>query len=63
MRPVVSYTGRMCRNIKILYNFAPPTTEDDVRAAAFEADLVDVKVIAFSETLSALKLVIPLAKR
>ena len=38
-------------------------TEDHVRAAAFEANLVDVKVVAFSETLSALKLVIPLAKR
>jgi hypothetical protein len=24
----------MCRNIRILYNFAPPTTEDEVRAAA-----------------------------
>ena len=38
-------------------------TEDDVRAAAFETELVDVKVVAFSQTLSALKLVIPLAKR
>jgi hypothetical protein len=24
----------MCRNIKILYNFAPPTTDDEVQAAA-----------------------------
>jgi hypothetical protein len=24
----------MCRNIKILYNFAPPTTEDEMHAAA-----------------------------
>ena len=24
----------MCRNIKILYNFQPPTTEDEVHAAA-----------------------------
>ena len=24
----------MCRNIKILYNFSPPTTDDEVRAAA-----------------------------
>jgi hypothetical protein len=24
----------MCRNIRILYNFAPPTTDDEVRAAA-----------------------------
>jgi hypothetical protein len=26
----------MCRNIKILYNFAPPTTDDEVRAAALQ---------------------------
>jgi hypothetical protein len=26
----------MCRNIKILYNFEPPTTEDEVRAAAVQ---------------------------
>lgn len=37
--------------------------EDMIRAAALERDLVDVKVIAFSETLSGLKLVIPVAKR
>lgn len=37
--------------------------EDMIRAAALAQDLVDVKVIAFSETLSGLKLVIPLAKR
>ncbi len=24
----------MCRNIKILYNFEPPATDDEVRAAA-----------------------------
>ena len=24
----------MCRNIKVLYNFEPPATEDEVRAAA-----------------------------
>jgi hypothetical protein len=24
----------MCRNIRILFNFAPPTTDDEVRAAA-----------------------------
>jgi hypothetical protein len=24
----------MCRNIRILYNFAPPTTDDEIRAAA-----------------------------
>jgi hypothetical protein len=26
----------MCRNIKILYNFQPPTTEDDIHAAAVQ---------------------------
>jgi hypothetical protein len=26
----------MCRNIKILYNFQPPTTEDEVQAAAVQ---------------------------
>jgi hypothetical protein len=26
----------MCRKIKILYNFAPPTTEDEVEAAALQ---------------------------
>jgi len=26
----------MCRNIKILYNFAPPTTDDEVQAAALQ---------------------------
>jgi hypothetical protein len=24
----------MCRNIRILYNFSPPTTDDEVQAAA-----------------------------
>jgi len=37
--------------------------EDMIRAAAIAQGLVDVKVIAFSETLSGLKLVIPLARR
>ena len=26
----------MCRNIKILYNFQPPTSEDEVHAAAVQ---------------------------
>ena len=26
----------MCRNIRILFNFAPPTTEEEVRAAALQ---------------------------
>ncbi len=41
----------------------PALKEDHVRAAALKAGLVDVKVAAFSPTLSALKLVIPVAKR
>jgi hypothetical protein len=38
-------------------------TEDHVRAAAKKSGLVDVKVVSFSATHSALKLVIPLARR
>jgi hypothetical protein len=26
----------MCRNIKILFNFQPPVTEDEIRAAALQ---------------------------
>ena len=26
----------MCRNIKTLFNFAPPVTEDEIRAAALQ---------------------------
>ena len=26
----------MCRNIKILYNFSPPTSEDEIDAAALQ---------------------------
>ncbi|MDQ2992400.1 MAG: DUF2277 domain-containing protein [Candidatus Eremiobacteraeota bacterium] len=26
----------MCRNIKLLYNFAPPATDDEVRASAIQ---------------------------
>ena len=26
----------MCRNIKMLFNFAPPVTEDEIRAAAVQ---------------------------
>ena len=37
--------------------------EDDVRNFGPRAELVDVKVMAFSDTLSGLKMVIPLAKR
>ena len=38
-------------------------SEDTVRAAAIRAGLVDVKVVRFSDQLSALKLVIPRALR
>lgn len=37
--------------------------EDDVRNAAIAQGLVDIKVMSFSEKLSALKLVIPVAQR
>ena len=26
----------MCRNIRVLYNFQPPTTEEEIRAAALQ---------------------------
>ena len=26
----------MCRNIRILFNFAPPVTEDEIRAASLQ---------------------------
>lgn len=26
----------MCRNIRVLHNFEPPTTEDEIRAAALQ---------------------------
>jgi hypothetical protein len=38
-------------------------TQLDVMAASKAADLVDVKVVSFSETHTALKLMIPLARR
>jgi hypothetical protein len=41
----------------------PHIKQSDVMAAAKRAGLVDVKIVAFSETHSALKLVIPLARR
>jgi hypothetical protein len=37
--------------------------EDDIREYGPRAELVDVKVMAFSETLSGLKMVIPLTRR
>lgn len=41
----------------------PALREDDVRRAALRHGLVDVKVVAFSEALSGLKLVIPVRLR
>ena len=41
----------------------PELNENHVRAAALQSGLVDVKVVAFSPTHSALKLVIPVARR
>jgi hypothetical protein len=31
-----SYARRVCRNIKMLFNFEPPATPDEVRAAAIQ---------------------------
>jgi hypothetical protein len=33
----VAYAVRMCRNIRTLYNFEPPATDDEVRAAALQS--------------------------
>jgi hypothetical protein len=30
------YAWRMCRNIRTLYNFDPPATDEEVRAAALQ---------------------------
>jgi hypothetical protein len=30
------HLARMCRNIRVLYNFQPPTTEEEIRAAALQ---------------------------
>ena len=38
-------------------------TENDVRRAGLEAGLVDIKVARFSDTHTALKFVIPVARR
>lgn len=34
-RPMV-YSRYMCRNIRVLHNFEPPTTDDEVREAALQ---------------------------
>jgi len=41
----------------------PQLKENDIIVAAIAAGLVDNKVVSFSETLSALRLVIPLSRR
>lgn len=33
---IAGYSSRMCRNIKTLFNFEPPATEDEVRAASLQ---------------------------
>lgn len=30
----VAHSGGMCRSIRVLYNFEPPTTAEEIRAAA-----------------------------
>ena len=34
--PIVMMAGAMCRNIKTLFNFDPPATDEEVRAAALQ---------------------------
>jgi len=36
VRPPSRTVWGMCRNIRTLYNFEPPATEDEVRAAALQ---------------------------
>lgn len=33
---LAEYPRRMCRNIRVLHNFEPPTTDDEVREAALQ---------------------------
>ena len=35
-RPLTHYIDRMCRNIRTLHNFAPPATNDEIRASAVQ---------------------------
>jgi hypothetical protein len=35
-KPISFSSIFMCRNIKPLFNFAPPTTDDEIRAAALQ---------------------------
>ena len=36
LRPQHDEATTMCRNIKILFNFEPPVTEDEIRAASLQ---------------------------
>jgi hypothetical protein len=36
MAPLDMRRTRMCRNIKVLFNFDPPVTDEEVRAAALQ---------------------------
>jgi hypothetical protein len=36
MRPLQRCVSGMCRNIRPLFNFEPPTTDDEIRAAALQ---------------------------
>jgi hypothetical protein len=44
----------MCRNIKILFNFAPPATDDEVRAVE-EITMVSRRLLYSLETTAAPK--------
>src|SRR5688572_695771 len=35
-KPWLRYPQTMCRNIKTLFNFAPPATEEEIRAASLQ---------------------------
>jgi hypothetical protein len=34
--PPLGHVGAMCRNIRVLHSFDPPTTEEEIRAAALQ---------------------------
>jgi len=66
LKRLVTLEKSMHRNGAIWVLWAkgqPELKAGDVRKAALESGFVDIKVAAFSEELSGLKLVIPLARR
>jgi hypothetical protein len=66
LRRLATLEKSMQRNgaIWVLWSKGQPELKaGDVRKAALESGLVDIKVAAFSEELSGLKLVIPVARR